>query len=101
MDKKFICYNAAYMSYGFISNYALCTQPPMQCDHEVNEVVTLKTGIRLQIYYCAKSKDLTKTKQKGQYIGITRVEEKTDRVEEKTDPVTEEVPTSCSLSGRL
>lgn len=101
MDKKFICYNAAYMSYGFISNYALCTQPPMQCDHEVNEVVTLKTGIRLQIYYCAKSKDLTKIKQKGQYIGITRVEEKTDRMEEKTDPITEEVPTSCSLSGRL
>ena len=101
MDKKFICYNAAYMSYGSISNYALCTQPPMQCDHEVNEVVTLKTGIRLQIYYCAKSKDLTKTKQKGQYISITRVEEKTDRVEEKTDPITEEVPTSCSLSGHL
>ena len=94
------CHNAAYMEYGFISNYALCTQPPMQCDYEVNEAITLKTGIKLQIYYCTKSKDLTKTKQKGQYIGITRIEEKTDRVEEKTDRIEEEMPTFCSLSGR-
>ena len=93
MKTKFICYNAAYMSYGFISNHSLCTQPPMQCNHEINEVVTLKTGIRLQVFYCAKSKEVTKTKQKGQYIGITRVEE-------KLNPTITEEPSYCSLSGR-
>ena len=93
MTKKFICYNAAYMEYGFISNHALCTQPPMRCDHEIGEVVTLKTGMRIQIFYCVKSKELIKSKQKGQYIGITRVVE-------KTNPTMIEEPSSCSLSGR-
>ena len=94
MAKKFICYNASYMEYGFISNHSLCTQPPMQCNHEIGEVVTLKTGMRLQIFYCAKSKDVIKPKQTGQYIGITRVAEKTNPT------MIEEQPSSCSLSGR-
>lgn len=93
MKTKFICYNASYMEYGFISNHSLCAQPPIQCNHEIGEVVTLRTGMQLQIFYCTKSKETTKSKQKGRYIGITRVEE-------KLNLITTEEPSSCSLSGR-
>lgn len=95
MKIKFICYNAAYMSYGFISHQSLCIQPPIQCDYETNEVITLKTGMKLQIFYCTKLKEVTKSKQRSQYIGITRVEEKVNQIRAE-----EEIPTSCSLSGR-
>src|SRR5574343_509952 len=94
--KPFICYNATYMSYGYISAYSMCTQPPMCCKHEMGETVILKTGVKVKIYYCTKDKNeiskMVPTKPKGLYVGLVRAE--SIPIELNDEP-----PSSCSLSG--
>lgn len=90
ITKLFICYNLRYMSYGHLSNYSLCSQPPTSCSHEIHETIKLQTGKRITIFYCTKQEEQTPTKQKGTYVGLQRIAESVP-----TEPVT-----ACSLSGK-
>jgi len=51
-DKVLVCFEASYMNYGRISHKARCSMAPRNCFHETSEVITLKTGKRIQVYYC-------------------------------------------------
>lgn len=73
--KPFVCWKAPYMNYGFISNYSLCTQPPIACPAEVGESIKLQTGRTIQIFYCTRQPDTDSqkpTEQKGLYTGLLR-----------------------------
>jgi hypothetical protein len=50
--KIIVCRNRDYMHYGRISHKAKCSMAPLNCPHEISEVITLKTGHKKQIYYC-------------------------------------------------
>ena len=90
--KSFVCFNASYMNYGYISSRAICAQPPIACDKEIWELIKLKTGKQVQIFYCTyypttnTKQTEDGTKQKGLYIKLW--DEET-----KTGP-------ACSISGR-
>lgn len=88
MTKPFTCYNLRYMAYGYLSNYALCSQPPVSCPHETNENIKLQTGRQQTIFYCTRQVEQTTMERKGIYIGL-----------QLTESVVEPAST-CSLSGR-
>jgi len=62
-DEKLLCYRADYMSYGFPSRKALCSQPPIQCPFETGETIKLKTEKRITIYYCTRPKKVKEKKE--------------------------------------
>jgi len=90
MTKPFICYNAAYRNYGYLSFQSLCTQPPIACQHETWELVRLKTGKTIQLFYCTLSAEKP-AKQKGGYIGLSKGKKPNEATSEGL---------ACSLSGR-
>lgn len=104
-NKRFVCFNSRYMSYGFLSNYSICAQPPTACPHEAHETVRLQTGKILTIFYCTKMEETEPTKQKGGYIGLQRngISQTVQTVQHEKQSVPSvltEQPNACSLPGR-
>lgn len=73
--KMKLCINRHYMSYGFLSPHALCAQPPQSCQYETWELLTLKTGRRVQQFYCTFTTEEVPIKQKKQKARAVSMEE--------------------------